>query len=622
MTYSNTPRNTLRKLWATLLMAWLLCTATVPCSAIEQGDGPGRVSLKTEKVVVFKDGYCLFLKTGEGTTDKNGEYSTTEVPDAAVLGSLWAMPAEGQLQSIRSGWVMESHEAKKELPCLHMFDILAANQNRVAQLELSHGQIVTGVIQAVMTQPNPEPVTAAVAAAFGIPAHEVPGTPAYAQYENLRSVLVNSSPSDISHIVTGITGTQFVVRTERGDVLLNTSMVRSLNIEDMQMTLARTLTTSQRTKQMTFRFDAAEKSRKLNMMYFRPGLRWIPTYRIELQGEGAEKKASISLQAEILNEAEPLRDVPLDIVVGVGNFRFRDLPSPLILERVLRNALQQAAPHLMGQGQMNLSNSLYSQRVGEFRRGNQQTSEEENALDLPPELTSAATEDLFLYHLPKLNLDRGERMAAGIFQAKNITCRDVYTWDVRVKRLDRETAPSSSEVDSSPLTLSSNQVWHQVELVNSTAVPWTTGAALLMKDQQPLAQELLTYTSPGSTCRIPVTVAVDTRASYEEQETGRELRALSWDGSHYARIEKEISLELRNNKKTPIRTEITVRLGGRATQASEDGNITVLPFDAADWSEYRGHASVNNSSSIRWRVTIEPQQTFRAQAKYHYFARH
>ena len=57
------------------------------------------------------------------------------------------------------------------------------------------------------------------------------------------------------------------------------------------------------------------------MMYFRPGVRWIPTYRVDLPGQGAKEKfAELSLQAEILNEAEELIDVPVDIVVGSAEF--------------------------------------------------------------------------------------------------------------------------------------------------------------------------------------------------------------------------------------------------------------------------------------------------------------
>ena len=48
------------------------------------------LKLKTEKVIVFKDGYCLIVKRGTAIADKNGDVYTAEVPDSAVLGSFWA----------------------------------------------------------------------------------------------------------------------------------------------------------------------------------------------------------------------------------------------------------------------------------------------------------------------------------------------------------------------------------------------------------------------------------------------------------------------------------------------------------------------------------------------------
>ena len=64
------------------------------------------------------------------------------------------------------------------------------------------------------------------------------------------------------------------------------------------------------------------------MMYFPSGRAWIPTYRVNLGEKEGKKVANIALQAEILNEAEDLVDVPVDIVVGVPNFRFRRHPQP------------------------------------------------------------------------------------------------------------------------------------------------------------------------------------------------------------------------------------------------------------------------------------------------------
>jgi hypothetical protein len=360
----------------------------------------------------------------------------------------------------------------------------------------------------------------------------------------------------------------------------------------------------------------------VNLLYFRPGVRWIPTYRVDINGAKDKKFAKVSLQAELLNEAEDLADVPLDIVVGVPNFRFKDTPSPLVLEGVLRNVLASSSSAILASGNNAFSNSIMTQQAlaGRPVRGAGAGAAEAPVIDLPAELTAAGTQDLFIYNLPKLSLAKGQRAAVSIFTAE-VPYRDVYTWEVQVSRHDIEAAPSGAGVRS-PLTLARNEVWHQIELTNTTNLPWTTGPALLAQGQQPLAQELLTYTPRGGGVRLPVTVSVETRGTFDEHETGRDLKALVWDGHSYARIEKEARLRLDNFKQTPIEAEITFRLGGRATAASHEGQIAVNAFNAGDWVQYHGSPAVNNSSTITWAVTLQPGETLEPIAKYHFFARH
>jgi hypothetical protein len=403
-------------------------------------------------------------------------------------------------------------------------------------------------------------------------------------------------------------------------VLLPVSQIRTLTIHDMNTTVERTVTTKKQTKRLTFRFEKPGQRRELLVMYFRPGLRWIPTYRIQLGDDKEKKIAAITLQAEILNEAEDLADVPVDIVVGVPNFRFRDLPSPLILEQTLRNALQQAAPQLMRQfsaSNADFSNAMMSQRVAQVEPT---AVPGEGSIRLPSELTTAEAQNLFVYNLPKLAFKKGERAAVGIFTAE-VPYRDVYTWDLTLQRADIEASPSGAGL-SSPLVLSKNEVWHQIELTNNTDAPWTTGAAIIMQGNQPLGQELLTYTSPKSAVRVPVTVSVDTRGSFAEEETDRKLEAVVWDNQRYAKIDKRAALRLHNGKSVAIDAEISLRFGGKFVKVSDEGTGTLNPFDRSDWSEYRGSTAMNNSSTIRWKTTIKPGEAFEPTVEYYFYARH
>jgi hypothetical protein len=586
--------------------------------AAEAANGAGsELTLKTERAVVFKDGYCLVLKRAVGVTDRTGAVYTDDVPDAAVLGSFWATPKDGRLLSMVAGWEDRKTCEDKQLPCLQTIEVLKANVGMKCSVQLPDNSFLQGTIQHVLTQDSTVALDDDLRATLGVPSN----SPIASRLPTSSSLPV---PDPATRSLSAIAGTYFVLRAEQGDVLLAAGDVRRLTITDMKTTWGRKLTTTQRTKRLTFRFAEPGQRRELLIAYFRPGVRWIPSYRIDLgEPEGRDKVADIALQAELLNEAENLIEAPLDIVVGVPNFRFRTLPSPLTLEQTLRNALVQAAPQLMSQFSSNaLSNALFTQRAGEFRREQAAAPDQpQNAgIELPSELTAAAAQELFVYHLPPLTLRRGERAAVPIMAA---TCpyRDVYTWDLHPTRPDIATAPSGAGV-SSPLVLSENQVWRQIELTNAATAPWTTGAAMIMQGQQPLAQELLTYTSPKDICRVPVTVAVDLRGSFAEQEIERQLQALNWDNNHYAKIRHRATLTLRNNKAQPVDVEITLRLGGRAEQATHEGRITLAPYRAEDWENYRGSPAVNNSSTVLWKTTLQPGEKFEPTVEYQFYARH
>lgn len=568
-------------------------------------DSPNdQLNLTTDRVIVFKDGYYLALKSGTAVTNKDGEVHLLDVPDNAVLGSVWATSSKGKLTAMVASRETVKQSEEISAPCLQTVEVLQANVGANAKIIMHDKTIYQGDILRVLTEPTTTPPTPGVTGLIKAFGPEASGVAA------LSSTLRFATPPTTT--VSGVTASQFIVRTEEGDVLLPIAQVQTVTIKNMKAELKRTVTTSTNAKRLTMRFTEPNKSVDIAFMYFQSGLRWIPTYRINLTEDQGKQMANMDLQAEFLNEAEDLDNIPVDIVVGVPNFKFKDTPSPLSLEQTLRNVLQQAAPQLMNQS---MSNSFLA-RSGE-RMGPGMGQPENPAFVLPPELGAVGTQDLFVYSLKKVKLLKGQRAAMPLLSSR-VPYRDVYTWDVHLTRQDIET----SNKGTTPQNISENRVWHQVVLTNNTGVPWTTGAALLMQGNQPLSQELLTYTSVGGEVRVPITISVDTQGTYREEETARKLNALGFEGHNYAQIDKTATLNLINRKPTPIEVEITFRTGGKADEASSDGKITLNSHSASDWIDYRGFSAVNNSSTVVWRSTIKPKETFAPTVKYHYFARH
>ena len=568
--------------------------------AEEKPTKPGQMELTTEQVVVFKDGYCLIVKDGVAKTDENGVAHTYEVPDAAVLGSFWAIPEAGEIKTMVAGWEEEETKDVKEINCINVLSIIKANVGRECSFMVGDDKL-EGTILKLLDNPVDEPMV-------------VSESQARARLQSSSSIFVVQPQA-----------THFVLRSKVGDVMVDLSYVKNLTIDQMISTTEQSTVEKTKRKKLSLNFGKPNQDVKIKLMYFRPDVRWIPTYRIELTDEPFKNKsgnaprntARIAMQGEILNEAEDLIDVPFHLVVGVPNFRFRETPSPMILEAQMLNSLASVAPNLMSNNASNsFSNALYTQRAGEFRSQQAGGGDERAAINMPEELSGKASQDLFVYELDKMTLKKGERASVPILTTA-VGYRDVYTWEIAVKH--SESYEATQAQFASPLVLSENKVWRQIELVNDTDIPWTTGAAMFVDGFQPLAQELLTYTSPGGICRVPITVAIDLRGKVDDREVSRELNSIKHRGHSYAKVIGKMNAELANNKLVKVPVEVSIRFGGKATKASDEGKISLSAFNQEDWD---GRAdAINNSSSVRWKAEIEPGECFKPELDYEFWLR-
>jgi len=222
------------------IAAFLLLSAANLLSplAVQAADEPGcQLVFKTERVIVFKDGYCLVLKRGVAASDRTGAVYTDAVPDAAVLGSFWAIPKEGRLLSMVAGWEEAKTTEEKQLPCLQTIEVLKANAGQKCSVQLPDNSILQGTIQEVLAQETTAAVDDSLRSALGLSSDSPVAS---------RLALSSSAPVPDSAVRTlsGITGTYFVLRAEQGDVLLAANDIRRLTIANMKTALGRKLTST------------------------------------------------------------------------------------------------------------------------------------------------------------------------------------------------------------------------------------------------------------------------------------------------------------------------------------------------------------------------------------------
>lgn len=563
--------------------------AATGAGAAEEPTAPGRLALETERVVVFKDGYALFVKRAVGTTDGEGSAYIDEVPDAAVLGSVWSA-AEGPhpIRSTTAEWVEREELRRRETDCVTPLELLRANQGKRVSLEFVDDRVVKGRVLKVLELEPDEPPKAVSRDSSAAP----PG-------------LTPARPNSVIELAPQRGALVALEGTDAGRLVLPVADVRTISGDDLVTRMERVEQVADRAKRLVYAFGSQAQRREVvvHLMYFTPGVRWIPTYR--LSGE-LETEAEMSLQGEILNEAEDIEGVALDLVVGVPNFRFKDAVSPLTLEQTLRHALQRAAPNLMGQA---LRNTM-TQRAGEWR-GDLPVSPEPDVLALTPELASAGSHDLFVYARPSFSLRKGARATVPVWRDR-VDLRHLYTLDIGLVRNGSTGATASRQPgaaqpgEASPLDLARYRVWHQLDLENSGEVPWTTGPALLLRNGLPLGQDLLTYTPIGGSSLLPVTVAVDVRGDLKETEIERTPNALTVDRASYTLVRKRGEITVTNFKRERITARVRLSLGGKVERAGREGAITLNEFRAGDWEA--GQHAINNHSDVEWAIDLDAGQ--------------
>lgn len=327
----------------------------------------------------------------------------------------------------------------------------------------------------------------------------------------------------------------------------------------------------------------------LTLSYLRRDLGWTPEYELRLRSDTA---AELSMQAELVNDATDLRGAEVFFVVGVPNFRFDRVWSPI----ALRETLEQFFSSL---GRRSDESYAMSNMLSQSAMTN--VSSDNGLGPTSTALAGSTEEDLFVYRQPAVTLLKGERGAYPVFSA-SVPLRHLYRWSI----------PDSAPDDRSrsyPQTIEApaERVWHVVRVTNMTPVPWTTGSVLVMSGEMPLAGSVLEYTAKSGTAEVRLTAAPDIAVDREELESGRKPGARRFHGDSYDAVTIEGTLRVRNFKDKPVALAITKSLTGEVVDATDGGKGVAL-------ATLRG--AVNPSSKIDWEIQLGAGES--KTIRYHY----
>jgi hypothetical protein len=534
--------------------------------------------LPIKEVTVFKDGHALVLREGTVPVDEQGDVVLEELPNP-VLGTFWPYLADdrARLASVVAG--IRTTSTSRD--AANIAEIVEANLGR--RMRLTGGGIgdLTGVATSLIGPAEQRLLT-----------------------------IVNPA------------GMQIVP-------LANVYQIVLLDEQEVASTVERD--EERPYLKLDIEWDEAPSAgADVGFMYLQKGLRWIPSYRITLDGAG---RATVELQATLVNELGDLEDVTTNLVVGVPTFAFADTLDPMAIQRRIAPLGQYFEVDSRSAGAF--SNAIMAQaRMGESRAERQDAGFD--AGPSGPELTGGErAEDLYVFTISGVTLAKGERMVVPVTSFE-LAYEDVFKLDMPIEPPSFlwQNFNTNQQRDIARLLERAN-VRHAVRLVNTSDVPITTAPAMIMRGERVISQGMITYAAPGAKVDLELTDAVDIVVDSAERETDRQMNSTTFSGDKFHLVSMEGELSLTSHRDRKVRVEVTRFILGTlddVTEGVEHEGVSIFsskafaqaPENAAWWSWYNWPwwwMRVNGPQQLFWTAEIEPGETAAIDWTWHYYWR-
>lgn len=599
-------------------LVWVVAGVALAAACATAGAaGPTTAKLEdlpVREVTIFKDGHAFVTHEAELRV-REGAVVFEHVPEP-VLGAFWPY-VRGRRATLESV-VASKQQVEETRGAISLPELIRANE----------GKRVTLIVQ------TGDKVEEAAGKNLGIPRRTVERettTQPRREYDYRLGRNVVTPASTRTETVEE-TGDVVLVQTEGGGVraVKLASVVGAMFPDDAQMTYTHTL----EKRRLRLNISGGRGETTVGMTYLQKGLRWIPEYAVLIEDDG---KMRIKLQGTVVNDMVDLDDVTVHLVVGVPNFMFKDQISPIALREAAAQLSQYFAP-TSPTGHA-FSTAIMGQVAGYSARADVAGP----GIELPMGAGAEALgpqEDLFLYKVEHVTLKKGERLIVPVIEVQ-ATYTDAYTWQVPFSPPSELLQRMNNQQREQMMMLARGaRVHHKLRIKNESAVPFTTGPALILKDGRVLAQSMIRYTSVGNEVDVDVTVATDIHAKKWEKQTDRTDKAKVIAGRSYARLDMRGFLELTNFKKEQVTVEITRAVLGTLTETDNEGEITHLnSFEDLSylpegdvggwggwyrrwwsyWPSWWHHA--NDIGQVKWTITLGPGDKRRVQYEWYYYVR-
>ena len=524
------------------------CTWVIGSLAAHSGDAP-QPELKTSAVAAFKNGLAFVVKQGDVRLEA-GVGNLTTIPNA-TLGSLWIAPndAGASLDEV----VAHHDKVFEQQNLVALTDVLLANAGKVVTVVDNAQKEYTG--QIVGFQPAEKSTAEGVNASGDRVAPQPHVTPEFLLLKSDGKLLALYF-RNIARVV--LPENPVLQQAQEGE-----------------------------RKALRFKIKGATGHANLTMGYLEHGLGWTPSYLVSLQDD---KTAQITMQAVLVNDAEDLKDTDFFFVVGVPNFAYANIPSPMALQQSLLDFMQAASRRDEMDGRY--SNALMAQKAAgdmAFEPGAPSFGSTTEALQ------GVQEEDLFLYSRKNVTLARGERATYNVF-SETVNCQHIYEWNLEDQpRVDGFGNPQNG--NSGTDRSMKDNVWHSLRLKNTTKFPWTSAPTMVISGTRPLSQDTVPYTPKSASSNLKLTIATDIRASHEENEVERQKEIQRRRNYNYDQVTVEGKLTIKNYKSKEVRLSVTDKVRGTVESQTDEGKADKLA---------EAIAVDNPLTRMTWEVSLKP----------------
>jgi len=309
----------------------------------------------------------------------------------------------------------------------------------------------------------------------------------------------------------------------------------------------------------------------LQEVYMTGGINWIPSYYLRLKDD---RTARIEMKALVENFADDFKDADMELVVGAPQMKYSGTPDPMTYDYL--TVSNQPYPKAEARNYMQ-SNAMVTFAAADgngYFEGSFNTDGEKAG-------------DIYIYKIGKVTLPNKSKGSYPIF-AGNVEYKDKYEGTI-------EDITNFFTMRYVPQEDKDFDVFHSLELKNSSTVPFTTASVMVVNEKdQFVAQDELKYTPVGASSTVRLSKAVDIVMKNNEEEKNREDNAKKIGKTVYSKVTLKGTVNIDNYQDKEVTVTITKTVNGTITVSKDGAKVTKM-------NPYR---AVNPSSEIKWEVKL------------------